>query len=169
MKSFSNVQCTIYLVLYILLALSTIIIGELDPFVSSQTGSVIQSVINMELNFGMLAYFVIQYYISFKKASEKLWQTIDQERSAIDNYKSLNRDLIKSENELLKTKDLLEQTGNIAEIGGWEVDLETMKLTWTDEVYRICELETETKIDLKSLSKFYHTEEKKEVAIILRY
>lgn len=37
----------------------------------------------------------------------------------------------KAESELKKTKDLLQQTNRIARIGGWDIDLETQEMSWT--------------------------------------
>lgn len=37
----------------------------------------------------------------------------------------------KAEAELNKTKDLLQQTNRIARIGGWDIDLETLEMSWT--------------------------------------
>jgi PAS domain S-box-containing protein len=48
----------------------------------------------------------------------------------------------KRANELLRrTSDLLKQAETLAKVGGWEVDLETNTLFWTDETYRIHDLE----------------------------
>ncbi len=52
----------------------------------------------------------------------------------------LNSDITerkRAEEELAETTDLLERTQQISKTGGWEYDLATGKLTWTDEVYRI--------------------------------
>lgn len=38
--------------------------------------------------------------------------------------------------------ELLKLTGKLAQVGGWEVNLQTMKLTWTQETFRIAEIET---------------------------
>ena len=43
----------------------------------------------------------------------------------------------RAEQELAETTGLLERTQQISKTGGWEYDLETGNLTWTDEVYRI--------------------------------
>jgi len=45
--------------------------------------------------------------------------------------------LREAEEELAETTGLLERTQEISKTGGWEYDLATGKLTWTDEVYRI--------------------------------
>jgi PAS domain S-box-containing protein len=52
----------------------------------------------------------------------------------------LNSDITerkRTEEELAETAGLLERTQQISKTGGWEYDLATGKLTWTDEVYRI--------------------------------
>jgi PAS domain S-box-containing protein len=52
----------------------------------------------------------------------------------------LNSDITErkqAEEELAETTGLLERTQQISKTGGWEYDLATGKLTWTDEVYRI--------------------------------
>ncbi|AFM12988.1 hybrid sensor histidine kinase/response regulator [Turneriella parva] len=45
----------------------------------------------------------------------------------------------RAETELRRTSELLERTGALAKTGGWQVDLESMKLTWTQETFRIAE------------------------------
>ena len=42
-----------------------------------------------------------------------------------------------TQRKLSRTKQLLESTGALAKIGGWEVDLANMKLIWTSETFRI--------------------------------
>jgi PAS domain S-box-containing protein len=52
----------------------------------------------------------------------------------------LNSDITerkRAEEELVETAGLLERTQQISKTGGWEYDLATSKLTWTDEVYRL--------------------------------
>ncbi|MCX5746670.1 MAG: response regulator [Proteobacteria bacterium] len=46
-----------------------------------------------------------------------------------------------TQSKLARTSELLERTGTLAKVGGWEVNLETMKLTWTRETFRIAEIE----------------------------
>jgi PAS domain S-box-containing protein len=53
---------------------------------------------------------------------------------------ALNSDITerkRDEEELTETTALLKRTQQISKTGGWEYDLATGKLTWTDEVYRI--------------------------------
>ncbi len=37
--------------------------------------------------------------------------------------------------------ELQERTGELAQVGGWQVDLQNMKLTWTRETFRIAEVQ----------------------------
>ncbi len=45
---------------------------------------------------------------------------------------------------LRKNSDILNETGRIAKIGGWDLDVATMELTWAQEVYRIHEVDIAT-------------------------
>jgi PAS domain S-box-containing protein len=47
----------------------------------------------------------------------------------------------RAEDELLKRQTLLNEMGRIAKLGGWEFNLETLELQWTEEVYHIHEVE----------------------------
>jgi len=50
---------------------------------------------------------------------------------------------------------LLAETEKIGKIGGWEVDLDSMEQTWTEEVYRIHEVETSFKPSVENGIAFY--------------
>lgn len=52
-------------------------------------------------------------------------------------------DLKRAEAELRKSEELLEQTGRVASIGGWELDLATMTPRWTAETHRLHDLPTD--------------------------
>jgi len=45
------------------------------------------------------------------------------------------------EAQMERSASLLKQTGELAQIGGWELDLATSRLDWTEQVWRIHELE----------------------------
>ena len=47
----------------------------------------------------------------------------------------------RAEADLAHVRSLLERTQQISKTGGWEYDIATGKLTWTDEVYRIYGIE----------------------------
>jgi PAS domain S-box-containing protein len=54
--------------------------------------------------------------------------------------------------------DLLNITGQIAKVGGWEVIIETQTLNWTEEVYRIHEVEPGTRLNVADAINFYAPE-----------
>ncbi|KOX95818.1 PAS domain-containing sensor histidine kinase [Halorubrum tropicale] len=60
------------------------------------------------------------------------------------------------EEELRRTRRLIERTQESASIGWWEVDLVDESLTWSDEVYRIHELPTTESVELEDGIQFYH-------------
>ncbi len=66
----------------------------------------------------------------------------------ISSIKSLNT-------ELEKSKELLTETGKLAKIGTWEIDLLKMDLHWSEEVYRMHEVELGQKVDIATAISFY--------------
>lgn len=60
------------------------------------------------------------------------------------------------ENELSKTKKLLDEVGQIAQIGGWEYDVRSGKLTWTEETFYIHELDFSYTLNIENAIAFYH-------------
>ena len=46
-----------------------------------------------------------------------------------------------TEAEVQRSAEMLRRTGELANIGGWELDLATMRYDWTEQVFRIHELE----------------------------
>ncbi|MFT7128930.1 MAG: PAS domain S-box-containing protein, partial [Gammaproteobacteria bacterium] len=62
----------------------------------------------------------------------------------ISHYLAIRFDVTKSfevEIHLRKTLDVLNETGSIAKVGGWELDVASGELTWTDEIFNLLEVE----------------------------
>lgn len=53
------------------------------------------------------------------------------------SYEQFDRERRRTEEAVRKSEELLESAGHIAGVGGWEVDLETMYVSWTAETCRI--------------------------------
>ena len=53
-------------------------------------------------------------------------------------------DAYRVQQDLARTLTLLERTGEVARVGGWELDLKAMKLFWTAEIFRIHEMAVTT-------------------------
>jgi len=47
---------------------------------------------------------------------------------------------LQAETKIAQTSEMLERTGEMAKIGGWSLNLKTMKLSWTRETFRIAEI-----------------------------
>ena len=67
-----------------------------------------------------------------------------------------------AENELLKTKKLLDETNEIALIGGWELDLINNTLNWTSVTRKILEVAPDYMADLYTALQFYKEGETRE-------
>ena len=52
----------------------------------------------------------------------------------------VNAERNRVEEKLIKSETFLSKTGQIAKVGGWEIDGETKKVFWTKELYRITEV-----------------------------
>ena len=62
----------------------------------------------------------------------------------IQGFMAIRQDIsdqIRHKITLAKTLDILNETSSSAKIGGWELDVKTQVLTWTDETFRILEVE----------------------------
>jgi PAS domain S-box-containing protein len=73
----------------------------------------------------------------------------------IDERKKVEHDLESSNEEIQRGIALLSETQVAAKIGSWEVDLGTMTAFWSDEVYRIHEVEPGTPIKVEEGINFY--------------
>lgn len=60
-----------------------------------------------------------------------------------------------AEETLKKTKDLLSSTERIGNVGGWEINIDTGGLTWTEEIYRIHEVDLTYQPTLEESINFY--------------
>ena len=64
------------------------------------------------------------------------------------------------EQELRKNEALLSETGRIAKIGGAEIDVKTLKMNWTKEIFRILEVPFDFKPSLKNNLTFFHPDDR---------
>ena len=60
-----------------------------------------------------------------------------------------------AEEDLKKSKQLLTETESIGKVGGWEFNIETLVTTWTDEVYRIHEVDFDYDLNVNKAIDFY--------------
>jgi len=69
-----------------------------------------------------------------------------------------NKEKEKRMEELARSKQLLNEAGRLARIGGWEFDLKNNKLSWSDMVYEIHEVEPDYQPTVESAINFYAPE-----------
>jgi PAS domain S-box-containing protein len=62
--------------------------------------------------------------------------------------------------ELEQANEFLSQTQTVADVGGWEFDLQTESLRWTDEVYRIHGVNMDFEPTIEDTVEFYHPEDR---------
>ncbi len=68
---------------------------------------------------------------------------------------------------LARSEQLLKETGRLAEVGGWELDLITGALKWSEEVYRIHELPQDQQPQVQDALAFYPPEDREKVKAAL--
>lgn len=90
-----------------------------------------------------------------------LYDPDDQHKTNIIGFLGIAVD-ITEEVKKEKATRLLDVVGNIAKVGGWEVDLTTTpyQIHWSPETYRIHEMDENTPIDLATFLSFYGDNEK---------
>ena len=86
-------------------------------------------------------------------------------------FEAIGKGLTESLTSLLMSRDLqeskarLEEAQSIAHVGYWAHDLETDRLTWSDETYRICGLRPQERaMDLATQRELIHPEDREIVA-----
>ena len=63
------------------------------------------------------------------------------------------------ERELERTLDLLEKAERIADVGGWEIDVETRDVFWTDHIFELLEVSADDEPPLEEALDMYHEED----------
>ncbi|WP_226021931.1 PAS domain S-box protein [Halomicrobium salinisoli] len=63
------------------------------------------------------------------------------------------------ERELERALDLLERTERIANVGGWEIDPDTMDVFWTDHIFELLEVDSDEEPPLDEALDMYHEED----------
>ena len=66
----------------------------------------------------------------------------------------------KNDEALKRSKALLDATGRMVRVGGWELNVKTMEVTWTEETYRIHEIPPDNKLHIQEAINFYHPDDR---------
>ena len=70
----------------------------------------------------------------------------------------------KAESALKEREALLNATGTMAKVGGWELDVDTLQVSWTEQTYRIHEVPLDYKPPLEEALNFYHPDDRKKLS-----
>jgi PAS domain S-box-containing protein len=80
-----------------------------------------------------------------------------------ENIAILSQDITerkRAEETLNRNKALLDATGRMAKVGGWEFNADTLEVTWTEETYRIHDVPLDYKPPLQEAINFFHLEDR---------
>ena len=89
------------------------------------------------------------------------------EESTIEQYLVMVQDITENkmkEIALRSSEIFLNVTGRMAKVGGWELDVETNELSYTEETYRIHELPIGQTPPLEEAINFYHPEYREKIS-----
>lgn len=120
----------------------------------------IQKLINKEIS----VYKTEKRYI--RKDGQQIWGALtvtsnyDNEGQFLYNL-AIIEDITRrklAEEELKKSKKLLSETESMGKVGGWEFNVDTMEQNWTEEVYRIHEVEMDFNPNVNEGINFYSDE-----------
>ena len=75
------------------------------------------------------------------KTKEQLLKEIDQLRVKIAELEKSDSERIRAEEELRKSETRFNEAQRLTQIGSWELDLVTNTLYWSDEIYKMFDLE----------------------------
>lgn len=94
-------------------------------------------------------------------------------KGEVNGYFVVFRDITeakRAQEELTYAKELLEETGRLARVGGWSLDMEVEELVWTTMTKNIFEVESDYEPDLESAINFYYDEKSRnEIRSALEY
>ena len=110
---------------------------------------------------GKVENFEAWFYTKNKELRYGLMSLIILDINGEKHVLNISRDITdrkQAEEKLRKSEQMLREAGRIAKMGGWEIDLTTNKLNWSEETYRIHEVELNTPQQLQDGISFYAPE-----------
>ena len=103
--------------------------------------------------------------LNYHKSGSPYWMRINcqplYEQNQLVGYVAIQTDITEIKNleqERQIQQELLERTGDMAKLGGWQLNLVTNQVIWSDVVYKIHELPIGSKVDLDNAVNFYAPE-----------
>jgi PAS domain S-box-containing protein len=88
--------------------------------------------------------------------------TVEDEEGDMVRIMGIGEDIterVERDRELERALDLLEKTERIADVGGWEIDVNTTDVFWTDHVFDLLEVTSDEEPPLDEALDMYHEED----------
>ncbi len=105
----------------------------------------------------------IQYRIKRKDGTYIWFETstepITNQEGEVVKLRTGSRDITDRK----KLELLLQETNKLAEVGGWEYDVDNDQLYWTDEVYRIHELPVNKEVNIEEAIEYYSPDSRHQI------
>ncbi|GLU53827.1 PAS domain S-box protein [Dyadobacter frigoris] len=111
--------------------------------------------------------------LNYSKSGEQYWidlniNPIIDEHGKCTHFIAVMRDISvfkQAHEELRRTKELLEQTSEVARIGGWEFYFQEKILTWSDLIKEVHGVSPDFVPDVENVMQFYTTSDKQKLEI----
>jgi PAS domain S-box-containing protein len=139
---------------------------RISDYEASQTPEEIDTTVQAALREGKTEFDTVQRTKTGEARHVHVWASTVDVGDRVVLY-AIVRDITtrkQEEQALRRSFDLLDQTGQLARIGGWELDLETQTLHWTNEVYRIHEVDPAVKPSVAEAIQYYTPEARPVIA-----
>lgn len=92
------------------------------------------------------------------------WVTVAEDETGL--FYCVGRDISiqkEQEKKLRLVNEFLEQTGRVSDIGGWEVDLQSETIYWTNQTRRIHEVDDDFEPTIESALNFYKDDDRERI------
>ncbi len=99
-------------------------------------------------------------YEELEKRVQELERVERELKQTEETFTRIFSELKQKEAALENNKSMLDATNRMARVGGWELDVDTLAVTWTEETYRIHELPFDCTPSLQDAIKFFHPVDK---------
>ncbi|USG59885.1 transporter substrate-binding domain-containing protein [Sneathiella marina] len=113
-----------------------------------------------EFIFGLMSTALLIIVVGMLLWTRSLQKRVETRTNTLQQELSARREV---EEKLQKQKNLLDEVGSLAIIGGWEVDLRTNELRWSTATYHIHEVDDDFDLTPASSFKFYAPEARETV------
>lgn len=130
---------------------------------ASATTFMLYASLTLVFAFTLLLFLSIQRYpLALEKSKIELERQVKGQTSTLvasnEKLRSEVAERKSAQDTLHRNESMLNETGRMAKVGGWELGMQTMTLIWTLETYRIHEVDPSVKPDLESAINFYAPE-----------